>query len=146
MLFSIWNRWMFCLVAIRLGPLFMSLITEISPHSYFLCKNFDVFTWEGDQPFFTEILVVETEISATGIKISHMNTPAWFLGWHVLEKIASLSQLGGQNGNILPCMYFHYKSIKFASLVTSVDKATIVANDASLWVAILFSSLKFYPG
>ncbi len=43
-------------------------------------------------------------------------------------------------------MYFHYKSIKFASLVTSVDKATIVANDASWWVAILFSSLEFYPG
>ena len=25
-------------------------LSEISPHSYFLCKNFDVFIWEGGQP------------------------------------------------------------------------------------------------
>ena len=37
------------LLAIELGPLHMSpvdrasQVTEISPHSYFLCKNFDVF-------------------------------------------------------------------------------------------------------
>ena len=36
-------------VAVLLGPLHMSPVdraspvTEISPHSYFLCKNFDVF-------------------------------------------------------------------------------------------------------
>lgn len=36
-----------------LGPLHVSpidragLVTKILPHSYFLCKNFDVFTWEG---------------------------------------------------------------------------------------------------
>ncbi len=35
--------------------------------------------------------------------------------------------------------------ISFISKVTSVDKATIVANDATLYVAILVSSLEFYP-
>ena len=52
-----------------LGPLHMSPVdrdspvTEISLDSYFLCKIFDVFI-----PV-TEISVVETEISVTGMKI-----------------------------------------------------------------------------
>ena len=46
----------------------------------------------------TEISVLATEISVTGVKISHMNTPAGWPGRNFLNKIASLSQHSGQNG------------------------------------------------
>ncbi len=82
------------------------------------------------------------------------NFPIWTLqpitvkNLFSVEKIASLSQLGGQNGIILPCMYFHFRSMRicFISKVASVDKATIVANDATVCVAFLVSSLEFHPG
>ena len=49
-----------------------------------------------------------TEISAfvTGMKFSHMNTPARWPGWNILDKIASLSQHSGQNGMILVLYVF----------------------------------------
>ena len=44
----------------------------------------------------------------------------------LFEKIASLSQPSGQNGIILPCMYFHLRRIRisFISEGTGVEKAT----------------------
>ena len=47
-----------------------------------------------------------TEISATGLKIFHMNTPSRLPGRNICDKIASLSQQSGQNGIISSCMYF----------------------------------------
>ena len=64
------------------------------------------------------------------------NFPIWTLqpGYrdeNVFDKLASLSKLGGQNSIILPCVHFHFKSIRisFISKVTRVGKAMIVANN-----------------
>lgn len=61
------------------------------------------------------------------------------------EKTAS----GGQNGIILPCIYFHFRimGISFISTVSSVDNTTIVANDATECVAyyVGFVSLILSP-
>ena len=67
---------------------------------------------------------------------------------NVFDKLASLSKLGGQNGIILLCMHFHFKSIPISviSKVTRVDKAMIVANDTCLCAAILALFLEFHPG
>ena len=54
----------------------------------------------------TEISVFATEISVTGMKISHINTPARWPGGNFLNKIASLSQHSGQNGIILVLYIF----------------------------------------
>ncbi len=60
-----------------------------------------------------------------------------------------MSQLRDQNGKILLNVCISTLEVcEFALLVKnkSVDKATIVANDATLFVAILISSLGFYLG
>ena len=77
-----------------------------------------------------------------------MNTSARLQGQNVLDKLDSLSQQGGQNGIILPCMHFHLKSIQisFISKVTTVDKAMKVANDRSLCGTILVLFLEFRSG
>ena len=61
----------FCFSSLHnLAPLHMSLFdragldTEISPHSNFLCKNFDVLTWEGRPAWLSS---------------------SWFLSWHPNE-------------------------------------------------------------
>ena len=67
---------------------------------------------------------------------------------NVFDKLASISKLGGQNGIILPCMHFHFKSIRisFISKATRVEKAMIVANDTYLCGVILVLFLEFHPG
>ncbi len=88
-----------------------------------------------------------TEISATGKKIFPYEHSSPAAGTQLFfEKIASLD-LGGQNGIILPCIYFHFRNMRISSIskVTRVDKATIVAKDATLCVAILVSFLECYP-
>ena len=77
-----------------------------------------------------------------------MNTPGRLPGRKCFDKLASLSKLGGQNGVILPCMHFDFKSIRisFISKVTRVDRAMIVANDTCLCGAILVSFLEFHSG
>ena len=64
------------------------------------------------------------------------------------DKLALLSKLGGQNGIILPCMHFHFKSIRisFISKVTRVDKAMIVENDTRLCGVTLVLFFEFHPG
>ena len=76
-----------------------------------------------------------------------MNTSARLPGRNFFDKLGLLFQQGGQNGIILPCMHFHFKSIRisFISKVTRVDKAMIVANDTSLRGAIWFRFLNFVP-
>ena len=54
----------------------------------------------------TEISVFATEISVTGMKISHVNTPARWPGQNISHKIASLSPDSGQNGIILVLYVF----------------------------------------
>ena len=52
-------------------------VSDISPSHSFLCKNIDVRVhMRGRAGPVTEISVFATEISVTGIKISHMNTLA----------------------------------------------------------------------
>ena len=78
-----------------------------------------------------------------------MNTLPWLSERNFFfDKLALLSQQGGQNGIILPCMHFHFKSIQisFISKVTRVDKAKIVVNDTSLFGAILVLFLEFRLG
>ena len=43
-------------------------VSKISPHHYFLCKNFDIHMRMQASPV-TEILVFATEISVTGLEI-----------------------------------------------------------------------------
>ena len=78
------------------------------------------------------------------------NFPIWTLqpGQSFPDKLASLSQQGGQNGIILSNMYFHFRSIRinFLSKVTRVNKVTKVTNDTSLCWAILVLFLEFHPG
>ena len=54
--------------------------------------------------------------------------------------VKRLSILGGQDGMILPCMHFHFKSI------SKVDKAMIVGNNTYLCDAILVLFLESHPG
>ncbi len=95
----------------------------------------------------TDISVSANEISATGKEIFPYEHSSPVTRMHFFEKAVSLSKLGGQNGIILPCIYFHFRNVRvsFISEVKSIDKATIVVNDATLCVAILVSSLEFYP-
>ena len=83
-------------------------VSKISPGHSFLCKNYRcVHTCMiGRAGPVTEISVFVTEISVTRMKISHMNTPARRPGQNFLNKIASLSQLSGQNGIILVLYIF----------------------------------------
>ena len=69
-----------------------------------------------------------------------MNTPSRLPGRNVSAKIASLSQQSGQNGIILPRMYFYFRSMRFifVSKVTRFDKATIFANDTTLQRQFVF--------
>ena len=96
----------------------------------------------------TEILFVETEISATGLKMFPYEHFRGLPGRKVFDKLASLSQQGGQNGVTLLCMHFHVKSIRisFITKVTRVNKAMIVANDTSLCCVILALFPEFHFG
>ena len=67
----------------------------------FFCKNIDVFIWEA-----WLVSVFATEISVTGWKFSHMNTPARWPGPNIFNKIASLSPDSSQNGIILVLYVF----------------------------------------
>ncbi len=96
----------------------------------------------------TKNLVADTEISAARMEIFPYEHSSLVTAMNLFfEKIASLSQLGGQKGIILPCMYFHLRSMQicFICKVASVDKAMIVMNEATICVAILVSSLEFHP-
>ena len=77
----------------------------------------------------------------------HMNTPAQLPGQNFFDKLALLSQQGGQNGIILPLMHFHFKSIRisFISKVARVDRAMIVANDTRLCGSIMRSPGLNFP-
>ena len=77
-----------------------------------------------------------------------MNTPARLPGRNVFDKLALLSHQGGQNGIILSCMHFNFKTIQisFINKVTRVNKAMIVASDTSLGGAILVLFLELSPG
>ena len=77
-----------------------------------------------------------------------MNTSDRLPERNCFDKLASLSQQGVQNGIILPCMHFHFKSIRinFITKVTRVDKAMIVANGTRLCGAIFVLFLEFRPG
>ena len=57
----------------------------------------------------TEISVFATEISVTGMKISHMNTPARWPGRNIFDKMASLSPDSGQKGIILVLYEFPFQ-------------------------------------
>ena len=72
----------------------------------------------------TEISVSSTEISATRMKFSHMNTPGWLPGRKFVDKLASRSKLGGKNGVILPCMHFDFKSIRRLALLVKLQEST----------------------
>ena len=79
-----------------------------------------------------------------GWKFSHMKTSARLPGQNFLDELALLSQQSGQNGIILPCIHFHFKSIRISFIrisFTIADKAMIVANDTSLCGAV--TGLKF---
>ena len=73
------------------------------------------------------------------------NHVTWRQFWN--GSIAPLSHQSDQNGIILPCMYFHFKSmrISFISKVTRVHKAKTVANDTSLCFTICFGFMNFIP-
>ena len=93
----------------------------------------------------TEISVFATDISVTGMKISHMNTPARSPGRNFLNKIASLSQHIVQNGIILVLYVFPLRSMRiiFISKVTRFHKAVTVANNTNLCSTILVVFLEF---
>ncbi len=65
-----------------LGPLHMipvdraGPVTEISAHSNFLCKIFDVFIWEGGPAPLPISRFLQPRYRQPGRKFSHMNTPA----------------------------------------------------------------------
>ena len=67
----------------------------------------------------TEISVSTTEISATGLKFSHMNTPAWLPKRNFF--FDKLTPLGDQDAIILPCM--HSKVFKL-DLLVKLPKST----------------------
>ena len=115
-------------------------VSEISPRHSFACKNM-----RGRAGPVTEISVFATDISVTGMKISHMNTPARSPGRNFLNKIASLSQHIVQNGIILVLYVFPLRSMRiiFISKVTRFHKAVTVANNTNLCSTILVVFLEF---
>ena len=62
----------------------------------------------------------KTDISATRLKIARITTPARLPRRNVFVKIVSLSQHSDQDGIILPCMYFYFRSLRmtFVSLLS----------------------------
>ena len=82
------------------------------------------------------------EISATGLKIFPYEHSILVTGTTRFYQISfKPSQQSGQNGIILPSMYFYFRSMRFIfvySCVTRVDKATIQRCCAKLFLFIKF--------
>ena len=51
------------------------------------------------------------------------------------------SQKGGQNGTILPCVYFYFRDVR----IRSISKASVATNDTTLCCAILLLVLNIIP-
>ena len=149
-MFSDWLR--YATHALTKGLFIWSRLTGLArfPRSPYTTKSFEKISecsYDKVRRLGFRDLPWKTEISATGLKFFHMNTPSRLPGWKVFwQNWALLSQQNGQDSIFLPSMYFYFGSMRFVfvSKVTRVDKATIVANGVQRCWANLFLFIELY--